>query len=86
MQNFDFEMSIPILILAEYSTQTFFMGYHDYQNVWVPEIGELLEAKMEPTNTKDMFYMCVLKHDKVVGHLMKGTTGRYAKKKLFSPG
>ena len=75
----DFDMAIPIIVLAEYSTETFVMGYHDYNNVWIPEMGEHLETRMEPTNHMDRFAVGVFRHGQPVGHLMKGRTGRYAK-------
>ena len=77
LQNLD--QPIPIIILTEYSTQSFVMGYHDYKNYWKPEIGQQLETEMQPKNPMDMFAVCVCREGKVVGHLMKGVTGRYAK-------
>ena len=34
---------------------------------------------MEPKNTVDKYAVCIQKSGKFVGHLKKGTTGRFAK-------
>lgn len=42
-----------------------------YQNVWIPEIGQLLECVREPCNSKDPYAIAVLhgRYKKIVGHL-----------------
>ena len=46
--------------------------------LWTPVEGELTTI-MEPTNIQDKFAVAVKKKKKVVGHLPKGKTGRFAK-------
>ena len=35
------------------TNSTVMMGYHEYQQKWYAVIGEVIEAKMEPTNNID---------------------------------
>ena len=55
------------------------MGYHEYQKKWEAVIGEVLEAKMEPTNDIDKYTMAVCNEGDIVDHLPKGKTGKFAK-------
>ena len=42
-------------------------------------MDEVLQAKIEPTNIVDKYAVCVLLNDRVVGHLKRGKSGRFAK-------
>ena len=44
-------------------------GYHAYQNLWSPVIGESLLVKREPTNSKDVNAVAVHKDNLIVGHV-----------------
>ena len=56
------------------------MGFHEYRTIWTPHKNEVLHARMEPTNKKDKFAVTVIRHkNSVVGHLMKGKSGQFAK-------
>ena len=46
-------------------------GHHVYQNVWIPEMGQLLECMHEQGNSKDPYAIAVLHGwcKKTVGHL-----------------
>ena len=44
-------------------------GYHVYQDVFTPSIGEKLVAKREFNNTMDKQAVKVVKGDETVGHL-----------------
>ena len=46
-------------------------GYHIYQSVWVPAIGELLECNREIRNAMDRYAVSVTKNNEIVGHLPK---------------
>ena len=50
-------------------------GHHVYKDLWTPTIGE----KFEPNNIKGYHAVCVQKDGVMVGHLMLGKTGRFAK-------
>ena len=52
--------------------------YHIYKTVSVPSIGEFLLGEMEPTNEQDCHAVRVRKDGSVVGHLEKGTSGKFA--------
>ena len=44
-----------------------------------PISNEVLQTRREPENPTDKYAVCVLKDSKVVGHLKKGSNGRFAK-------
>jgi len=45
-------------------------GYHIYQEIWTPVIGEHLNCKRERDNTEDRYAVAVCKaEDVVVGHV-----------------
>ena len=48
-------------------------------NNWTPMIGESLTTRPELENEIDRYDVAVTKEAKVIGHLKKGETGRYAK-------
>ncbi len=65
--------------LITFEIESFVKGYHAYQYDWSPKVDEVLKAKIEPTNIVDKYAVCVLLHDRVVGHLKRGKSGRFAK-------
>ena len=48
-------------------------------NNWTPILGENLSTRPEPKNEIDKYAMAVTTDARVIGHLKKGKTGRYAK-------
>ena len=44
-------------------------GYHYYQDIWEPVIGEELECTQEPGNLHDRYAVAVLKEGIDVGHV-----------------
>ena len=71
-------------VQRETITETLFLssyirGYHEYKDLWTPHLGQSLATKVETTNPLDKFAVAVLLDDDVVGHLLKGRLGRYAK-------
>ena len=48
-------------------------------NDWTPILGENLSTRPEPENEIDKYAVAVTKDARVIGHLKKGKTGRYAK-------
>ena len=54
-------------------------GYHEYKGRLTPVKSEMLKAVMEPKTKADKFALAVMKNDFLVGHLLKGKTGRFAK-------
>ena len=58
-------------------------GHHLYKDTWTTEIGESLDAQIEPNSPVDKYAMCIRKSGKVVGHLKKGETGQFAKPIFF---
>ena len=44
-------------------------GYHYYQDIWEPVIGEELESSQEPGNLHDRYTVTLLKERIAVGHV-----------------
>ena len=53
----------------EWSLYMYIRGYHDYQAVWTPSLGEMLQLKVEPMNPYDNFTVLIVKEAVVVGHV-----------------
>jgi len=71
---------IPIFREKELEIKSFVMGFHVYRSIWKPFENEVLLTQMEPTYTEDKFTVAVIDvNDSVIGHLMKGKSGRFAK-------
>ena len=64
---------------VSFNLDSFIKGYHVYQEVWSPELHEMPNAVPEPRNIVDKYAVSVQRDDEVVGHLMKGKSGRFAK-------
>ena len=50
---------------------------------WTSKQGEQLDILMEPDNWMGKFAVCVKINEKIVGHLKKGTPGRFAETILY---
>ena len=70
---------ISQLITTEFETESVIKGYHTYMNDWTPILGENLSTRSEPENEIDKYAVAITKDARVIGHLKKGKTGRYAK-------
>ena len=70
---------MPLVIVKEFETESVIKGYHAYMNDWTPILGENLSTRPEPENEIDKYAVAVTKDARVIGHLKKGKTGRYAK-------
>ena len=70
---------ISQLITIEFETESVIKGYHTYMNDWTPILGENLSTRSEPENEIDKYAVAITKDARVIGHLKKGKTGRYAK-------
>ena len=70
---------LPIVTIDSFETVSNVKGYHVYQVIWVPKIGETLSTEREPGNPKDKKPVCVKKNEYIVGHLPLGKTGNFAK-------
>ena len=52
-----------------YSFKKWITGYHIYQNIWTPKIGEILTSKVDPTNPFDSYAVNIILDGKLVGHV-----------------
>ena len=59
----------PSLRLSTAEFDFYIRGYHVYQVVWTPVVGEMLLLKQEPTNTMDVSAVAVCKENEIVGHV-----------------
>ena len=78
-----FQGELPIVIVQEHEVSSFVMGYHEYCKTWAPFLGQVLQCRMEPDNAVDKYAVAVTKKDRVVGHLMKRKSGKFAKTVFF---
>ena len=76
------ESEIPIVLITTAELKTFIKGYHVCKETWIPKVGGH-GVFMEPGNPKDKFTAFVKVNKKIVGHLKKGATGRFAKTIFF---
>ena len=84
MESLSNDALILIVREKELKIKSFVMGFHEYTTIWSPHENEVLLTRMEPTNKKDTFAIAVIgDKDSVVGHLMKGKGGRFAKTILY---
>ena len=74
---------IPLVIIEELETESVIKGYHSYMNDWI--LGENLSSCPEPESEIDKYAVAVTKGARVIGHLKKGKTGRYAKTFFLLP-
>ena len=70
---------LPIATLNSFETVSNVKGYHVYQGIWVPKIGETLSTEGEPSNYKDKYAVCVKKNECIVEHFPLGKTRNFAK-------
>ena len=67
----------------ESQIDTYVRSHHAYKGIWTPEVGKSLNAQIEPNNPVGKYSVCIRKSGKVVGHLIKGATDKFAKAILF---
>ena len=49
--------------LEVFEFKSFIRGYHAYQDLWSPQLGDMLSIKREPTNLEDKFAVAVKLED-----------------------
>ena len=70
--------------MESYIIDSFVMGYHDYKDIWSPIMNEELKTRIEPDNPVDKYAVAVIdENNEIVGHLMKGLNGKFAKTIFF---
>ena len=79
-EDLSYDTPIPIICEVEMEMKSFVMGFHEYRVIWTPKENDVLHAHMEPGNKKDSYAVAVHgEKNAIVGHLMKGKSGRFAK-------
>ena len=63
------ESTVHVVALSSFSYASFIRGYHDYKEIWTPDIGEVLEVEAEPSNPHDSMATAVKRNGGVVGHV-----------------
>ena len=74
-----FDVELPIVVTKNGEVASYLKGYHVYKRVRTPISNKVVQTRREPGNPTDKYAVCVLKDGKVVGHLKKGSNGRFAK-------
>ena len=74
-----FDVELPIAVTMNWEVASYVKGYHVYKRGWTPISNEVLQTRRESENPTDKYAVCLLKDGKVVGHLKKGSNGRFAK-------
>ena len=46
-----------------------YRGLHIYKDIWMPELGEILQCEQERENPEDSYAVSVMKADTIVGHV-----------------
>ena len=69
---------LPIVTLNSFETVSNVKGYHVYQGIWVPKIGETLSTEGEPSNSKDKYAVCAKKNECIVEYFPLGKKGNFA--------
>ena len=62
-----------------FGSWNFYQGTSYVQSIWTPKQGRQLDVLMESDNRMDKFAVCVKINEKIVRHLRKGTSRRFAK-------
>ena len=63
--------SQPVSVSASYILEidSFVRGYHAYQDIWQPTVGDILPLRREPSNNKDSLAVSIIKNGNIVGHM-----------------
>jgi len=56
-------------VSESFHLSSFVRGYHEYQRLWTPRIGEGLVVKQERDNCHDKYVVAVIKDGITVGHV-----------------
>ena len=70
---------IKVIVTRNFEMVSYVKGYHVYKTLWNPLIGEFLSCERESDNPMDKYAVCVKKKNKIVGHLLLGKSGKFAK-------
>ena len=66
------------VVMDSYEINYCIRGFHVYNTVWTPVIGEELICRREPSNAMDPYAVSVIKDSIVVGHLPRKIPAAYA--------
>ena len=56
-------------VLEYHTFNKWITGYHVYQDIWTPEIGEILTCEIDPANPYDRYAVSVTSEGEIVGHI-----------------
>ena len=68
----------PAVVMDSYKIDYCIRGFHAYNTVWTPVIGEELICRQEPSNVMDPYAVSVIKDSIVVGHLPRRQHVRFS--------
>ena len=70
---------VPVIVLTEFEIDTYVKDNEVYKDILSSEISENVDTKIEPNNPVDKYAACIRISGKVVRHLKKVVTSRFAK-------
>ena len=73
------QSEIKVIVTRNFEMVSCVKGRHVYKTLWNRLIGEFLLCEREPDNPMDNYAVCVKKENKIVGHLLLGKSGKFAK-------
>ena len=74
-----------LVIIKKFENESVIKGYYAYMNDWTLILGQNLSTPLKPENEIDKYAVAVTKDARVIEHLKKGNTGRYAKTVFYFP-
>ena len=68
--SFDKSLSMPAHgVLDIFTCESCVRGFHEYQLIWKPKLGELLNTELDTLNIHDQFAISVKQDHLIVGHI-----------------
>ena len=62
---------VPMTTLYTFTFMTGVRGYHVYQDIWRPEIGDVLHCEREIGNSYEIFAVAIKNNTEIVGHVLR---------------
>ena len=70
---------IPVVVTTHFDVDLFVKEFHEYKSIWTPTICQILSTEREPGNLVDKYTVCAKEENEIVGHLLLGKDGKFAK-------
>ena len=85
IENLTNDSVVPIIRETDFEMDLSVMSFQEHKNAWKLLKVEKLETRMKPENKEDKFAVAAIGGNySIVGHLMEGKTGKFAKTIFYS--